>query len=79
MGAQEATSRALAQASTPYQQSATRVDITAPRPCTPVYSAEEDEKGYWPWSCSTHRMLTHMAGPDGVCDGRFEAWAPEKT
>ncbi len=49
------------------------------RPCTPVYSPEEDAKGYWPWSCSTHRMLTHMAGPDGVCDGRFEAWAPEKT
>jgi hypothetical protein len=31
MRAQEATSRALAQASTPYQQSGTRVDITAPR------------------------------------------------
>jgi len=65
MGAQEATSRALALASTPYQQSGTRVDILAPRACV----VTETAPGYE--FCHTHKARASW----GVCDGRFEAWA----
>ena len=64
MSAQEATSRALAQASTPYQQSGVREDVTAPRACV----VSETSPGYE--FCQTHKARASW----GVCDGRFEAW-----
>lgn len=44
--------------------------MSAARPCTP----QETEPGYW--FCTTHKDRCVVDGPEGVCDGRFEAWAP---